>query len=67
MVGDGVVDRNAAAVMIIPLVQYPHWAACSAMNAAWTLCGVSLAESPSIVVMAWPAARLIGVVHDRTA
>src|SRR5919204_3279423 len=37
------------------------------MKAAWTRSGLSGVPRPSMVVIAWPAAPLIGVVHDRTA
>src|SRR5262245_21461902 len=37
------------------------------MNAACTRCSACGVPSPSMVVIALPAARLIGVWHDRTA
>ncbi len=47
---------SAAAVMIIPAVQKPHWNPWAARNASCSGCGVS----PSIVVTAQPAARTAG-------
>src|SRR5262249_13115674 len=53
--------------MIIPLVQYPHCAACSAMNAACTLCGLSSVPRPSSVVTARPSTCFTEIEQDRTA
>ena len=47
------------------VVQYPHWAACSAMNAAWSGSGFCGVPSASIVVMCLPAMLLVGVMQDR--
>ena len=46
-VGRGARARSALVVMIMPLVQYPHCAACSAMNAACTRSGRSGVPSTS--------------------
>src|ERR1035437_847011 len=52
--------------MTIPLVQYPHCAACSAMNAACTAFGDSGEPKPSRVVMLRPDACFTGVMQERT-
>jgi hypothetical protein len=57
---------SAAAEMIIPLVQYPHCIASSAMNASCTGCSVSPFARPSIVVISWSAAWRTGMRHDAT-
>ena len=47
---------SAAAVMIIPGVQKPHWKPCAARNASCSGCGVR----PSIEVTSRPTARIAG-------
>src|SRR6266542_3398935 len=53
--------------MTMPLMQYPHCAACSSMKAAWTGCGRSGEPSPSRVVMGCRAAVLTVVTQEGTA
>src|ERR1039457_6614231 len=65
-VGLGVFLSRAAACMIWPLWQYPHWATLCFSHASWHGC-VPLALRPSIVVTLFPAAALRGVTQLRTA
>src|SRR5262245_33459097 len=46
-VGFGFSASNAVALMIIPLVQYPHWGTCSLMKAACTAFGADVDPRPS--------------------
>ena len=64
-VGFGFSVNNATALMIIPLVQYPHCATCSLMKAACTGCGADIEPSPSRVVTDLPFACAIVSKHDR--
>src|SRR6266851_92512 len=65
--GRGVLASSARAVTTMPAVQYPHCAACSAMNAAWSGSGWSGVPRPSIVVTSRLPTLRAGVEHERTA
>jgi hypothetical protein len=58
--------RSAAAVMIWPDWQYPHWGTSSAIQAFWTGCDLS-GDRPSIVVIFFPATSSTVVTQDRMA
>src|SRR2546425_849305 len=65
-VGEGFEPRSAAADMIWPGWQKPHWGTSTSTQARCT--GWSpRAASPSIVVTRLPAAAEAGVTHERTA
>src|SRR5256885_2274276 len=55
--------RSAAAAIWMPLVQYPHWAACSARKAFCRGCSSWPLLKPSMVVILLPAADHRGVSH----
>src|SRR5207342_1157172 len=59
--------NSAAEVMIIPLTQYPHCAACSSMKACCSFDGLVLVPSPSSVVTARFERASIGKPQERTA
>src|SRR5271170_5022759 len=57
---------SAAADMICPDWQYPHCGTSSSIHAFCTGCDASV-ESPSMVVIFFPATLEIGVMHERAA
>ena len=57
---------SAAAAMICPDWQYPHWGTSPSVQATCTGC-VPSAESPSMVVTLLPARLETGVMQERTA
>src|SRR5262245_41718471 len=65
-VGRGVFASSAAADISWPDWQYPHCGTCSATHATCSGC-VEVGDSPSMVVIFFPAAAEAAVVHDRTA
>lgn len=65
-VGLGVFLNRAAACMIWPLWQYPHWATWCVSQATWHGCA-PFALRPSMVVILFPAAALRGVTQLRIA
>lgn len=65
-VGLGVFLSRAAACMIWPLWQYPHWATWCVSQATWHGCA-PFALRPSMVVILFPAAALRGVTQLRIA
>src|SRR5882757_2992517 len=65
-VGLGFFASSAAADMICPDWQYPHCGTSSSIQAFCTGCDAS-AESPSIVVIFFPATLETGVMQDRVA
>src|SRR6266704_2263292 len=65
-VGLGISLRSTAALIICPDWQYPHCGTSISIQArcnGWLRSG----ESPSIVVISFPAARVTGATHERTA
>src|SRR6266850_1150429 len=65
-VGFGFFASSAAADMICPDWQYPHCGTSSSIQAFCTGCDASV-ESPSIVVIFFPATLETGVMHERVA
>ena len=65
-VGAGFLSRRTLAVMIIPFMQKPHWAACSSMKAFWSLWGRATLPNPSKVVIFRLPTALTGKPQDRT-
>jgi hypothetical protein len=65
-VGAGFLSRRTLAVMIIPFMQKPHWAACSSMKAFWSLCGWATLPNPSRVVIFRFLTALTGKPQERT-
>src|ERR1700720_842424 len=65
-VGLGFFASSAAADMICPDWQYPHCGTSSSIQAFCTGCDAS-AESPSIVVIFFPATLETGVMQERVA
>ena len=63
----GLRSSSAAAAMIIPGVQNPHWTASAAAKACCRACGLSALPRPSIVRTLLPVALLAGVRHARAA
>ena len=64
--GSGFLDKNAAAVMICPDWQYPHWGTSSAIQAfcsGW----LEFSDKPSMVVIFKPSAFSMGVIQDRVS
>src|SRR6266571_8164665 len=53
--GRGLESSSALSAMIMPLLQSPHWQACSSMKARCSGCSFSIVPSPSSVVI-WPFA-----------
>src|SRR5690606_11475227 len=64
-VGSGFWSRRACAVMFMRLMQYPHCAACSSMNACWRAPGLSPSFRPSSVVISASATSAAGVRQER--
>jgi len=62
-VGLGFFARSPAALIRMPLVQYPHWAACSARKACCRGCNSWPLLKPSTVVILLPAVAHRGVSH----
>src|SRR5207344_2470296 len=65
--GEGLTRSSATALTTMPEVQYPHWAACSSMNARWTASRVSPSMSPSRVVTSRPSAAQAGRSQEERA
>src|SRR6185503_2212722 len=65
-VGFGFFASSAAAAMICPDWQYPHWGTSISAHAFCTGCELS-ADSPSIVTTRLPAAADTGNEQERTA
>ena len=66
-VGFLLVCSNAAACMIMPLMQYPHCTACSSMNALCSGCNWPGPPRPSSVTIFLPAMVATGITHERVA
>src|SRR5580704_2927430 len=74
-VGRGFCAKSSDALMIIPLLQYPQWGACSSMKACCNGCSAGAcgsfffsayqAASPSRVITALPATAATGVTQER--
>ena len=65
--GFGFEARSAAAVMIMPLMQKPHWTAWASMKACCNGWGCAGVPRPSSVVTAADATAETGMPHERTA
>src|SRR5262245_42026965 len=65
-VGLGFFLRNATLVMSMPVVQWPHWSPCSAMNPSWSGWSLPSCSRPSTVVISCPLACTANMVQDLT-
>src|SRR5215470_9453508 len=65
-VGCGLAAMSAAADMICPGWQYPHWTTSTSAQARWTGCFPS-DERPSMVTIFLPATLAAVTEHERTA
>ena len=66
-VGSGVCVNKDTVIIIMPLRQYPHCAACSSIKACCTGCNCPRDPSPSRVVTARPCTPCAGTTHERAA
>ena len=65
--GSGFASSRAYAVIIIPGIQYPHWAAFSLTKDSWIGCNLPAVPRPSIVVIVQFENEDIGLLQENTA